>query len=482
MRPDLDRARRHRLRALRAAALKRRVLARRYPFLLGGAFKGRWTRRDWLMASLVATLGMLLAAMVPGVSQALQPRQTASLPAIRLPLTLPDVHRLATRAPTWESAVVQAGQTLGGVLQDAGVPAAVAARLIAQPDLAALAPRLRPGAEIGFLREADGQVTGLRVDRDAGHEVEYTLQGDDIHTRLIEHPVEIRTEVATGEITSSLYAAAMRAGLSPATVTVLTDEVFKYDIDFDQDLQKGDRFSVVYEQAWRDGQRVGPGTVLAATFTTGGKTYSGFRFEDEGKAQYYDASGRPLKKAFIRMPIPFARISSGYSMARKHPILGRIRAHKGIDYAAPMGTPIMAAGDARVVFQGWKGGYGRVVILDHGRGYRTLYAHMSRFGNERVGQHVPQGAVIGYVGMSGLATGPHLHYEFQVNGEHRNPLSVTMPPPEPLRGAALARFHASVAPALARIRSLETGVYAKAGTTPSNGTQVASRSMPSRRG
>jgi murein DD-endopeptidase MepM/ murein hydrolase activator NlpD len=476
---DQDRVRRHRLRVIRAAALKRKVLARRYPILQGGAFKGRWTRRDWLLASLVATLGMLLAALLPGVSQALQP-QTASLPIVHLPLALPSTIADAAHVPAWETTVVQAGQTLGGVLQDAGVPAAIATRLLAQPDLAALVPRLRPGTQLAFLRSADGQVGGLRVDRDASHEVEYTLSGDAIDTRVVEHPLEVRTEVATGEITSSLYAAAMRAGLSPATVTVLTDDVFKYDIDFDQDLQKGDRFSVVYEQGWRDGQRVGSGTVLAATFTTGGKTYSGFRFEDAGKAQYYDASGRPLKKAFIRMPIPFARISSGFSMARKHPILGKIRAHKGIDYAAPMGTPIMAAGDARVVFEGWKGGYGRVVILDHGRGYRTLYAHMSRFGGEHVGQHVNQGAVIGYVGMSGLATGPHLHYEFQVNGHHRNPLSVTMPPPEPLRGAALARFRASVAPALARIQALESGVYARAATVPGN--EVASRSAPPRRG
>ncbi len=478
---DLDRARRHRLRVLRAAALKRRVLVRRYPMLGGGAFSGRWSRRDWLLASLVATLGMLLAALVPGVSQALHP-QTASLPLVQLPLALPGVAPSAHAASSWDTTVVQAGQTLGGVMQDAGLSAAIATRLLAEPDLAALVRRLRPGTEIAFLRQADGGIGGLRVDRDAGHEIEYTFAGDAVQTRVIEHPVELRTEVATGEITSSLYAAALRAGLSPATVTVLTDEVFKYDIDFDQDLQPGDRFSVVFQQAWREGQRAGPGIVLAATFSTGGKTYSGFRFDDEGKSQYYDASGRPLKKAFIRMPIPFARISSGFNMARKHPILGRIRAHKGIDYAAPMGTPIMAAGDARVVFEGWKGGYGRVVILDHGRGYRTLYAHMSRFSSVHVGQHVNQGAVIGFVGMSGLATGPHLHYEFQVNGQHRNPLSVTMPPPEPLRGAALARFQASVAPAVVRMRTLEAGVYARAATPANDRPVVASRGAPPRRG
>ncbi|HET6434086.1 MAG TPA: M23 family metallopeptidase, partial [Xanthomonadaceae bacterium] len=143
-------------------------------------------------------------------------------------------------------------------------------------------------------------------------------------------------------------------------------------------------------------------------------------------------------------------------------VLGRVRAHQGIDYGASSGTPIHAAGDARVAFVGWKGGYGRTVILDHGRGYTTLYGHMSRFGKEKVGQRVQQGAVIGYVGASGLATGPHLHYEFRINGVHRNPLSVTMPPPEPLKGAALAQFRAQTSNALARIRRVENVIYADA--------------------
>src|SRR5690606_21370867 len=157
----------------------------------------------------------------------------------------------------------------------------------------------------------------------------------------------------------------------------------------------------------------------------------------------------------IRMPIPYARVTSGFTNARKHPVLGRTRAHQGVDYGASSGTRIMAAGDARVQFVGWKGGYGRTVILDHGRGYTTLYAHMSRFGKYGVGQRVPQGSVIGYVGSTGLATGPHLHYEFRINGVHRNPLSVTMPPPEPLQGAALVAFRAQSAPALARIQEVE---------------------------
>jgi murein DD-endopeptidase MepM/ murein hydrolase activator NlpD len=165
------------------------------------------------------------------------------------------------------------------------------------------------------------------------------------------------------------------------------------------------------------------------------------------------------------MPIPYARLSSRFG-ARKHPILGKMRLHKGVDYAASSGTPIMAAGDSRVQFVGRQNGYGNVVILDHGRGYTTLYGHMSRFGKIRAGQRIAQGTVIGYVGSTGMATGPHLHYEFRVNGVHRNPLSITMPPPEPLAGAQLASFRTYTANALARIRTVENIIYADVDQAP----------------
>ena len=227
-------------------------------------------------------------------------------------------------------------------------------------------------------------------------------------------PTETRTVVISGE---GRHARCTRrrasSGLTGAHVNTLTDDIFKYDIDFNDDVGADDRFSVVVDQTWRDGQLVGTGPVRAATFTTGGKLHSAFRFERNGKPEYFTADGRPLKRTFIRMPIPYARLTSGFGN-RSHPVLGRMRMHKGVDYAAGTGTPIMAAGDARVAFVGWKGGYGRAVILDHGRGYTTLYGHMSRFGNERSRASASaQGTVIGYVGATGLATGPHLHYEFR---------------------------------------------------------------------
>ncbi|MCA1714093.1 MAG: M23 family metallopeptidase [Gammaproteobacteria bacterium] len=456
-------SRRARLETLREAILHRPVLRQQ----LAAPFNGRWTRRHWAQASLFATLGALLAAIVPGFSHAMQgplhaPRTTLALALPPLPLA-----RLREQAhDSWQLVTVQRGQTLGTVFEQLDIPAATLHRILDQPGVEDALTRIQPGTELGFDMPLNalgqpGPLRGFRFDRDASHRVELTLVGDQIRERVIQRPVETRSTVISGQIDSSLYASARKAGLSPKAVATLTDEIFKYDVDFDSDIKRGDRFSVVLEETWREGERIDAGPILAATFTTRGKTHAGFRFARDGKVEYFTADGRPLKKSFIRMPIPYARLTSSFG-ARRHPVLGRMRMHKGVDYGAGSGTPIMAAGDARVQFVGWKGGYGRTVVLDHGRGHSTLYAHMSRFGKAKSGQRVAQGTVIGYVGSTGLATGPHLHYEFRINGVHRNPLSVTMPPPEPLSGAALAQFRAQTGPALARIRKVEDVIYAEA--------------------
>jgi Membrane proteins related to metalloendopeptidases len=376
---------------------------------------------------------------------------------------LPALEQIQSDQPasTWHTLQVSAGQTLGAIFNELQLPASVMHRVLENEHARTAFARLRPGTEISFNIPAQGQLHGLRFNRDPGHRVELDLQGEEITATVTAREITTRTAVASGEIRHSLYASASRAGLPANAIAVLTDEIFKYDIDFSKDVQPGDRFNVVYDETWREGERIDASKVLAATFTTGGKTYTGFRFERNGKTEYFDADGRPLKKSFIRSPIQFARLSSNFG-ARRHPVLGRMRMHKGVDYAARTGTPIMAAGDARVQFAGVQRGYGNTVILDHGRGHTTLYAHMSRFGKFRAGQRVSQGEIIGYVGSTGLSTGPHLHYEFRVNGQHRNPLSVTMPPPEPLRGAELAAFQAQVAPAMARIRGMEQVMYAQA--------------------
>jgi len=233
-------------------------------------------------------------------------------------------------------------------------------------------------------------------------------------------------------------------------------DIFGYDIDFAQDLREGDRFAVVYEEIWRDGEKLRDGDILAASFNNQGRDHTALRFQrGDGSVEYFGGDGRSLRKAFLRTPVEFTRISSGFSVARMHPILGTMRAHRGVDYAAPSGTPIRASGDGRITARGWQSGYGNVVQIDHGNHVSTVYGHMSRFGTGIAnGTRVRQGQVIGYVGMTGLATGPHLHYEFRVNGAHRDPLRFVMPPAPPLSGTELAQFRTHSAPLLSELSLL----------------------------
>lgn len=444
--PDQDSLRKERFKA-RRSVLHESALHARLKQHLPAAFNERWTRRHWIHASLFATIGMLAATIIPGFSS--PSGEHGSAQHARVPLTLPPLSAIDGNAEHWQTVQVRAGQTLGALFSELNLPATVMHRILQNEHAKVAFQRLRPGMEIAFDIPTEGLLRGMRFIRDDAHRVELRVDDQQIDATLTARETTTRISEASGEIRHSLYASASRAGLSPSSIAVLTDDIFKYDIDF-KDVQPGDRFDVVYEESWREGERVDGAKVLAATFTTAGKTYTGLRYERNGKAEYFDADGRPLKKSFIRSPIQFARLSSNFG-TRRHPILGTMRTHKGVDYAASTGTPIMAAGDARVQFAGTQRGYGNVVILDHGRGHTTLYAHMSRFGKYRTGQRVSQGQVIGYVGTTGMSTGPHLHYEFRLNGVHRNPLSVTMPPPEPLRGSDLAAFRAATAPTLARI-------------------------------
>jgi murein DD-endopeptidase MepM/ murein hydrolase activator NlpD len=420
-----------------------------------------------------------VVAIVPGFSTAMQGPADAQRMTMSLSLPVLPLARLRGQSgDSWQVVSVAKGETLSHLFDRLDVPQSDLQRLLDYPGTKQSLTRIKPGTEVAFdLPVAvPGQPVALRTfryDRDDSHRVELSLAGDKVIEKVIERPTETRTVVLSGEVGKSLFHSARKVGLSGGNIATLTDEIFKYDIDFNSDVAASDRFSVVVQQSWREGEMIRNGPILAATFTTHGDLHSGFRYVRDGKAEYFSAEGRPLKRAFIRMPVQYTRISSRFTSARLHPILGRVRAHQGVDFAAPTGTPVMAAGDARVAFVGWKGGYGRAVILDHGRGYTTLYGHMSGFGNIKVGQRIAQGTVIGRVGMTGLATGPHLHYEFRVNGVHRNPMSVTMPPPEPLSGSQLADFRSQTGPALARIRKVENIIYADADDTPKDARVVA---------
>jgi murein DD-endopeptidase MepM/ murein hydrolase activator NlpD len=253
--------------------------------------------------------------------------------------------------------------------------------------------------------------------------------------------------------------------MSPETILRLANDIFGWDIDFALDIRPGDRFNVIYEQRYRDGQFVGDGRILAAEFVNDGETYRAVRYTSEdGKVDdYFTPEGRSMRRQFVRAPLDFTRVSSNFNLRRRHPILNIIRAHQGVDYAAPIGTVIKAAGNGRVGYVGFNGGYGRVVILEHGGGISTLYGHMSRFARGlHDGERVKQGQTIGYVGRSGAATGPHLHYEYRVNGTHKNPRTVKLPDAAPLPGKYFTDFHVKAGVLLAVLEQVHDTTVAAA--------------------
>jgi murein DD-endopeptidase MepM/ murein hydrolase activator NlpD len=428
----------------------------------------RWRHRHWLLASVVLAAVTIVGLFAPrGASATRDPAANAlvtfALPVPPLPVaTVASDDTAAADVDAWHTVAVRAGQTVGGIFHDQGVSGSALHALLEDTANTSALVHIRPGEEFAFAHAADGQLQGLRFDRDDSTRVTVRFDADGMHQTITARDVEHRVQVAHGILETSLFDAGNQAGLDDAMVIKLAD-AFGYDIDFAQDLRPGDSFTVIYDDVWRDGEKLRDGEIEAAYFVNHGKRFSAIRYTDiHGKTALYSADGRPLRKSFLRTPVAFTRISSYFSLARLHPILGYTRAHQGVDYAAPMGTPIHAAGDGRIVFRGRMGGYGNAVIIDHGRHYSTLYGHMSRFAAIRVGQRVRQGQTIGFVGMTGLATGPHLHYEFRVDGVHRNPLTVTLPKPEPLPAVELARFERRAAPMLAKLNTLQDIQFAAA--------------------
>lgn len=292
---------------------------------------------------------------------------------------------------------------------------------------------LQPGRNITIESNEQGQLFSLSYQVNLLESIDVKRDGDSFTISKLTKPVEKRTSFSEGVIKTSLFEAGKESGLTDALVMDMAG-IFGWDIDFALDIRQGDKFSILYEEQYIEGKKYQNGTILAAEFTNQGKTFKAIRFTDEsGRTSYYTPEGLSMRKTFLRSPVDFRRISSRYGK-RKHPILNRMRLHKGVDYAARRGTPIQSSGDGKIVFKGRKGGYGRTIIIQHGSRYKTLYAHMNGFKRGmRVGKYVKQGQTIGFVGSSGSATGPHLHYEFRVNGVHRNPLTVKLPNAAPIK-------------------------------------------------
>lgn len=348
---------------------------------------------------------------------------------------------LATPAGFWHEERVQRGDNISRLLNRLQVddPAAITALLTAK---GVKAPRqLVPGRAAQALTSEDGELVEFRYLAPDGKELVVKRNEDGFDVSEQPAALETRVHMSVGEIDHSLFGATDAAGV-PDSVAIQMADIFASEIDFHRDIRSGDRFTVVYEVSYSRGEPVSSGRVLAAEFVNDGKAYRAVYFRaPDGRGGYYAPDGKNLRKAFLRSPLEFSRISSGFTSRRYHPVLKEWRAHRGIDYAAPTGTRVRATADGWVDFIGRQGGYGNLVVLRHAGRVSTAYGHLSKYaGGLRRGSRVNQGEIIGYVGSTGLATGPHLHYEFRVDGAQRNPLAVAMPAAEPVAPEHKAAF------------------------------------------
>jgi murein DD-endopeptidase MepM/ murein hydrolase activator NlpD len=363
----------------------------------------------------------------------------------------------------WHEERVRRGDTLGSVLARVGVDDVAAQTFLRSDARARPLYQLRPGKALRVRTDAGGRMLGLRYLTQNGELLAVDRIGDGFFAQSTTPGAAVSLELRANEIRGSLFGAADAVAL-PDAVTMQLADIFSGDIDFLHDLRRGDRFSVVYEMRRIDGEAVGAGRIVAAEFVNKGVSYRAFLWRaPDGTEDYYGEDGKSLKKAFLRSPVAFTRVTSGFSLARFHPFLQDWRAHKGVDFAAPSGTQVHAAGAGKVAFAGKQGGYGNVVILQHGGAYSTAYAHLSRFApGMKPGARVSQSDVVGYVGMTGWATGPHLHYEFRVDNVQKNPLTIALPNALPVPAAQKAAFQLQVAP-LADELALGRGVVLAGG-------------------
>ncbi|MBV2234856.1 MAG: M23 family metallopeptidase [Sterolibacterium sp.] len=352
---------------------------------------------------------------------------------------------------------VQRGDSVASLLARLDVQDDEAFRFLrSNPTTQIIFRQLRPGKQITAHVTRDGSLQTLIYPLNAPERALFVERRDgQLYASERVLPLETEVQIKSGEIRYSLFGATDDAGIPDGIATQMV-EIFGGDIDFHRGLQSGDRFSVVYETLNHQGKLIRSGRILAAEFTNAGKTYQAVWFDGEGNGRtgsYYTPEGKSLRKAFLRSPLEFSRISSSFTSARFHPVKLDWRAHKGIDYAAPTGTKVKSTADGTVEFVGTQNGFGRVIFLRHQGRYTTVYAHLSRFATGlRKGQRVAQGELIGYVGSTGWATGPHLHYEFRVNNVQQNPLSVALPTAVPLNKQQLARFQGTAATHLAQLK------------------------------
>jgi len=394
-------------------------------------------RRPHLIGA-AAGLVLVISLLSLGSGDANATRSELQPERFQVSLYIPDANGIDYSLPSephWQELTVQPGDTLTSLLQRAQLTSRDVARVIEDRKTRKQLRKLSPGQKFRLQIQPGESARLLGIDYSLRDDriLSVRLDDDGRYYSVLQRPeFEHRMRYASGMVSTSLYEAAQNAGLSD-NLTMQLAGIFGWDIDFALDIRAGDRFSVLYDVQYHRGEKVADGTILAAEFTNQGRTYRAIRYvDDNGRSHYYTPEGRSLRKAFLRTPVDFRRISSRFGK-RFHPIYKKMKRHMGVDYAARSGTPIHATGDGKIIFRGWKRGYGNTIIIRHGNTYSTLYAHMRGFARGmRPGRYVRQNQVIGYVGMTGGATGPHLHYEFRVHGVHRNPLTVRLPKASPI--------------------------------------------------
>jgi len=353
----------------------------------------------------------------------------------------------------WQELTVKSGDSLSKLFKRAKLKPQQLDEVMKSGKAAKKLTKIFPKDTIRVLTDEQDKLLALRYEIDPETYIMVEREDGKLIAREHKHVIETRVAHAEGTIDSSLFLAANEANISENVIMELAG-MFGWDIDFALDIRKGDSFKLLYEEIYRNGEKIKDGEILAAEFINDGDIYRAVRYTnpETNRSEYYTPEGKSMRKEFLRTPVNFARISSRFTTKRYHPVLHKVRSHKGVDYAAKTGTPIRAAGDGKVIFKGKKGGYGRVVMIQHGGKYTTVYAHLNSYNKKiGVGKKVKQGQTIAYVGKSGLATGPHLHYEFRVNGVHRNPLTVKLPSSGPVPKRYMADFELTTTPVLAQL-------------------------------
>ncbi len=346
----------------------------------------------------------------------------------------------------WTDLTVSSGDTLSAMFAQVGLSATELYRVVNSSEEANVLNRLYPGNELSFQMSQPGQLDTLKVMTSPLEGFQFARLGDSYEATPISIQPEVLQVQKHGQIAASLFMAADEAQI-PAGIIMEMADIFGGVIDFLLDPREGDQFSLIYEEKYLDGERVGTGDIIGAQFINRGREYLALRYQNEaGQIGYFSPAGESMQRAFLRNPLDVFRISSNFNPNRRHPILNTIRAHKGTDYAAPTGTPIRATADGTVTWAGRNGSFGNLVVIKHHGAFETKYAHLNTYANGvKKGSRVQQGQIIGYVGSTGSATGPHLHYEFLINGVHKNPRTVVdqLPQVVSLEESEMPRFRAS---------------------------------------